>query len=435
MLRFNELYEYGSYFEKSTPLAFSAVSPCARERAESCRRGALGCTTDIVDGEAWRSLRIRSEECAARLESLEWWLTRPPAEPLKVFVELMDDEASLDTVALLEEFSVRLDRCGVHFLFYLKLNRIKTLEPFGTLVSRADEITLDRCSNLTSLYGLYGLRYLKHAYFYDCRITDISALRTCALLEAVSFCPCPSLTSLDALQDLQHLKSVKVWDCPVRSLDALRMCPSLERVVCRSSQAISLLPLEGLKCLKEVVFSGGNVVDFDVLHTCTALEVVDISGAADLISLDGLRSLPRLRELTIVRCGITSLDALHTCDALEELRVHSCSDLTSIEHFKGPPNLKDITIWCCPITSIRSLNTCVSLQMVDVTSCPLLLSLDGLGGLPNLEEVRANRSGITDVAAIAQCPALRYVDVCDCPQLQSVDVLLERGDVKVVYDK
>ncbi|CAD2222882.1 BspA type Leucine rich repeat region (6 copies), putative [Angomonas deanei] len=480
MLRCNELYGYGSYFGGGAPLAFTAVSPFARERAESCESGTLGCTTEIVDGEAWRTLSICNQECAAELESVEWWLTRPPVVPLRVSVELRNNKDSLDTVTLLEEFSVRLERRGMHFVFFLMLGEINTLEPFGTLLSRAEEVDLDLCSDLTSLGGFDGLRFLKRVNFHYCGITDVTAMRSCALLEAVSFISCPLLTSLHALQGLQRLKRVDVSDCPITSLDPLRTChslesvgfdscrslmsldglqglqhlkivyvsgcpvtsldalcahPSLGRVLCLSTHATSLQPVEGLSYVKLASVSVDNVGDIDLLHTCRALETVKIAGAVDMISLDGLRTLPRLRELVIVSCGITSLDALHTFEALEELHITSCNSLTSLEHFKGPPNLKDITISDCPITSIRSLNTCVSLQRVNVSSCPLLHSLEGLGGLPNLEWVCARGSGIIDISAIAQCPVLRYVDVRDCPKLQSVDVLLERGDMHVEHDQ
>ncbi|CAD2215345.1 hypothetical protein, conserved [Angomonas deanei] len=416
------LYEYSTYFRGRAPLAFAAVSLCIRESTESRERGTLGCVTRIADGEAWRSLSIRSEECSEQLKTVEAWQTRPPTLPLKLSVTLKNDKASVDTVALLEEFSVRLERCGVHVVFFVKLNEINTLDPFGTLLSRAEEVALNGCRTLTSLDGLDGRRCLKRVDCNGCDRTDFSAIRTCALLEAATFSSWPDLTSLDALQGLQHLKSVTVIDCPITGLEALRTYPTLERVVCRPPHTVSLQPLEGLKCLKDVGFSADNVDDIDALHTCTALEVVDISGAVDLSSLE--RLLLRLRELMIESCGITSLDALHTCEALVELRVICCSSLTPVEHFKAPPSLKDIAISDCPI----------SLRTMDVTPCPLLLSLDGLGGLPNLEEVRANGGGITDVAAISQCPALRYVDVRDCPQLQSVDVLLKRGDVKVDYN-
>ncbi|CAD2219087.1 BspA type Leucine rich repeat region (6 copies), putative [Angomonas deanei] len=345
MLRCNELYEYSAYFEYGTPLAFAAVSPCARERAESCKRGTLGCVKRIVDGEAWRELHIGDNKCAAQLESVEWWLTRSPAVPLKVYVTLKNDKDSLNTVALLEEFSVRLERCAVHFLFCLTLNGIDTLEPFGTLLSRAERVSLNGCSDLTSLRGLDGLRYLKRAFFNGCGMTDISAIRTCALLKDVTFNSCAGLTSLDALQGLQQLKSVHVLDCPATSLDVLRTCPSLESVTFASCPALtSLDALQGLHHLKSVHVLDCPATSLDVLRVCPSLESVTFASCPALTSLDALQGLQQLKSVHVLDCPATSLDVLRTCPSLESVTFASCPALTSLDALQGLHHLKSVDV-------------------------------------------------------------------------------------------
>ncbi|CAD2221576.1 hypothetical protein ADEAN_000910800 [Angomonas deanei] len=164
-------------------------------------------------------------------------------------------------------------------------------------------------------------------------MSGISAILLCALLESVRFTSCRGLTALVVLQDYNIERGWRYQDAP-----------SLPWMHSICTDTTSLQPLEGLQCLKEVIVFGRDFGDIDALHTCTALEVVNISYAVDLVSLDELRSLPRLRKLVIDSCGLTNLDAIGTCETLEELHVNSCSNLTSIDNFSGPPNWKKISI-------------------------------------------------------------------------------------------
>ncbi|KAM0925165.1 hypothetical protein ACQ4PT_004376 [Festuca glaucescens] len=199
---------------------------------------------------------------------------------------------------------------------------------------------------------------------------------------------CPKLASM-LVGEMKDDGTVDVGVLPP-SLEVLYISPLPENM-------LSFTP-EGLVYLKRLSLFDGPCLKYVQLHSCTALQKLQIRGCVELAVLEGLQFLSSLRSLNInlnpelSRAWDLKLQEQERggnevqlfSRALEELEIGNLTDRVQSHLLSNLPAITKLEIWESPELVSLKLGCCTALKELRIGNCDLLASIEGLQFCRNL---------------------------------------------------
>ncbi|KAK1685452.1 hypothetical protein QYE76_046300 [Lolium multiflorum] len=250
------------------------------------------------------------------------------------------------------------------------------------LISSLKKITIKNCHHLTFSWSEKGFSgFASELNIWGCTK------------------PLSSLVHKDG-NDLASLKKLMVeWSPDLESLQ-LHSCTALEELeIGHCGSLTALQGLQSLGSIKKLVVYGSSGLESLQLHSCTALEDLTIKYCESLIQLEGLQSLGRLRHLAVSDChGLGPClegflrQGYELFPQLETLETHDTSILTMsfCNHLTSLRSLRLNFLEISPSEEQgKALVILTSLQELEFYCCSSLVDLPaGLHLLPSLKRLK-----------------------------------------------
>ncbi|KAL6651402.1 hypothetical protein ACP70R_010327 [Stipagrostis hirtigluma subsp. patula] len=270
---------------------------------------------------------------------------------------------------------------------------------------------------------------LKSMYVGDCDgLTFLSeeGFSGFTSLEKLTISDCPKLISSLVHKDENDDRTNGTWLLP-RSL--------CELTIDHSPETLHPCFPGNLTALKKLVLWGSPVLKSLELHSCTALEELEIKHMSWLEALEGFESLGGLRHLKLSDIsGLNSLQ-LRSCAALEELEIIECESLEALEGLESLACLRNLEVldWprllpCLERLLRQGYELCRRLERLGTDHCSLLTTsiCKNLTSLQCLEFHGTEVTGLTDgqervLQLLTSLQELRFVF---CDNLQYLPVSL-----------
>ncbi|KQJ84678.1 putative disease resistance protein At3g14460 [Brachypodium distachyon] len=275
------------------------------------------------------------------------------------------------------------------------------------------EKTLQPCfpSNLTSL---------KKLVLWNADLKSLQ-LHSCTAMEELEIENCESLSEVEGLQSLSSLRDLTVLNCPClrESLGELDIGDYPEK---------TLQPCfpGSLTSLKKLVLSRADLRCLQ-LHSCTALEELEINYCDSLSEVEGLQSLGSLKKLVLSRADLRCLQ-LHSCTALEELKIEYCNSLSIVEGMQSLGCLKKLVLSRADLQSIQ-LHSCTALEELKIEYCNSLSIVEGMQSLGCLKKLVLSRADLQSIQ-LHSCTALEELEIRYCNSLSIVEGLQSLGSLR-----
>ncbi|MGF1902485.1 leucine-rich repeat domain-containing protein [Aliivibrio sifiae] len=128
----------------------------------------------------------------------------------------------------------------------------------------------------------------------------------------------PKYEDFEKIEGLVNLEKLEIWWGKDDDLSKIKLPRSLRIIKVFESDKNAIMPLINLPNLKEVIFSGGDIVKVPMLENLPKLEKLVIS-KTKLTSLDGIEKLTSLKYVRFEKNEITDISALFPLESLVEI--------------------------------------------------------------------------------------------------------------------
>lgn len=251
----------------------------------------------------------------------------------------------------------------------------QTVNVIGAM-SSLTHLTLAQCSlsDITSLAGLSGLKYLDLSYN---TLQDLSALRAMTNLETLYL----SHNAIKDLSDLSGLSGLMTLNVSYNSIGSiLPICSNRNLVNLNVSNNLleDLADLDLLPALEVLNASYNKLTGITVLGRCTSLTELDLSNN----TIEDISSLENLDDLMELNCAYNHISFLPNWST-------ECALVILDASYNFVYELE-------PLEQLQSLNK------VNLDYNPELDSVAALANCPNLIEVNIFGTKVTDVSMLTE---------------------------------
>lgn len=211
---------------------------------------------------------------------------------------------------------------------------ISKIQPFdwGAFITNASalpdlaRLEIHNCPTLIDFKDISKLTQLKELHISGCEnVEDLQRLQGHRSLEIIHFDHCDNLRAVNGIDGLPRLRLLEFHRClNLSSLTGVKNLPQIEELWLPDTPFTTrgLRPISNLLSLTTLDISshsGSEVLDLDFLARLSKLELLDVSGCAQVTEVAVLKRLPNLSILRLAGTGITSGKDISGCKKLSYL--------------------------------------------------------------------------------------------------------------------